>query len=226
MPKTLAEIAIDAELINKANAARAGRLADERGLPLIVVMIRELGVDEVALLGAFRKQTRVPLVDPASIEVQSNALHLVPRAVCARLCVFPLSVQAEPQGKVLRLAMADPTDTTAVAELEQLLRCEVDIAALSLSAIEELIAKAYQDPPAPTGGTMFITSKGKIAAAEMDSEVSVTAQMPFAALHHGVGTDELQARLAALVHVLTAKGVITEAELAAALLERLGSSDG
>ncbi|MGE0547543.1 MAG: hypothetical protein AB7O24_04115 [Kofleriaceae bacterium] len=227
MPKTLAEIAIDAALINKADAAKAGRLADARGQPLVVVLIRELGIDEVALLGAFRKQTRVPLVDPASIEIQSDALALVPRAVCARRCAFPLSVHTDSQGRVLRMAMADPTDTAAVAELEQLAGCEVEVAALSLSAIEELITKGYQDTPGGrSGGTIFITSKGKIATAEMDSEVSVTAQIPFSALQQAVGTDELQARLAALVQVLTAKGLITEAELAEALSKRIGPTDG
>ena len=130
MPKALAEIDQQGE------RSAAGRLADEHNVPLVVVMIWELGVDEVALLGAFRKQTRVPLIDPASIEIQPDVLQVVSRAVCARRCVFSLTIHAEPHGRVLRLAMADPTDTAAVAELEQLTRCEVDIAALPLSAIE------------------------------------------------------------------------------------------
>jgi hypothetical protein len=65
---------------------------------------------------------------------------------------------------------------------------------------------------------MFITSKGKIpATTEVDAEVSVTAQIPLSELQQAAGTDDLQARLTALVKVLTAKGLITEAELAEAL---------
>ena len=117
MPKTLGEIAIEAGLVNKASAAKAGRLAEQRKLPLVVVLIRELGVDEVALVGALRKQTRVPLIDPGSVEIDPEALRQVPRDVCGRLRVLPLSVTSDGRGKLMRVAMADPTDTAAVAEI-------------------------------------------------------------------------------------------------------------
>ena len=119
MPKTLGEIAIDAGLVNKAGAARAGKMAEERRQPLVVILVRECGVDELALVGALRKQTRVPLLDPADLQVDPEALRQVPRDVCARLRVLPLGMANEGQTKVLRIAMADPTDTSAVAELEQ-----------------------------------------------------------------------------------------------------------
>jgi hypothetical protein len=222
MPKTLAEIAIEAGLVNKANAARAGKLAEERKQPLIVMLIKEVGVDEVALLGAFRKQTRVPLVDPKDIQIDPEALRQVSKDVCARLRVLPLALSTEGSSKVLRVAMADPTDTTAVAELESISHCEIEIVALPLSAIDELVAKGYRQHSTailnrPNSGSMFITSKGKIGSIENDAEVSVTAQIPISALQQAVGTDDLEARLTALVAVLTAKGLVTEAELAEAL---------
>ncbi len=224
MPKTLAEIAIEAGLVNKANAAKAGRLADERKEPLVVTLIKELGVDEVALIGAIRKQTRIPLIDPADIQIDPDALRLISRDVCARLRVLPLELHSEGDNKVLRLAMADPTDTAAVAEVELLTHCEIEVNALPLSAIDELVVKGYRRINTsvisrPGGGTMFITSKGKLQNVETESEVSVTAQIPISALQQAVGTDDLEARLTALVEVLTAKGLITEAELATALLK-------
>jgi len=222
MPKTLAEIAIEAGLVNKATAAKAGKLAEERKEPLIVTLIKELGVDEVALLAAFRKQTRVPLVDPADIQIDPEALRQVPRDICARLRVLPIGLSIDGGAKVLRVAMADPTDTTAVAELESVTQCEIDIVALPLSAIDELVAKGYRQFTTaivgrPSGGSMFITSRGKLATIEPESEVSVTAQIPISALQQAVGTDDLEARLTALVAVLTAKGLVTEAELSEAL---------
>jgi hypothetical protein len=222
MPKTLAEIAIEAGLVTKANAARAGKLAEERKQPLIVTLIKELGVDEVALLGAFRKQLRVPLVDPKDAMPDVEALRQVPKDVCARLRALPLSIHTEGSGKVLRVAMADPTDTTAAAELEAVAHCEIDVVALSLSAIDELIGKGYRQINTavvnrPSSGSMFITSKGKIGSVEHDAEVSVTAQIPISALQQAVGADDLEQRLTALIAVLTAKGLVTEAELAEAL---------
>jgi len=222
MPKTLAEIAIEAGLVNKANAAKAGKLAEERREPLVVMMIKELGVDEVALLAAIRKGTRVPLLDPKDVQIDPDALRQVPRDVCARLRVLPVALTTDGGSKVLRVAMADPTDTTAVAELEATSNCEIDIVALPLSAIDELVVKGYRAITTavvnrPGGGSMFITSRGKLGTIESDTEVSVTAQIPISALQQAVGTDDLEVRLTALVQLLIAKGLVTEAELAEAL---------
>ena len=211
-------------MVNKTNAAKAGRLADERKVPLVVTLIKDLGLDEVALIGAIRKQTRIPLIDPAGIRIDSDALRMLARDVCARLRVLPLAVHPEGPNKVLRLAMADPTDAAAVAEVEQLTHCEIEVTALPLSAIDELVVKGYRQINTgvisrPGGGTMFITSKGKLQNVETESEVSVTAQIPISALQQAIGTDDLEARLNALLQVLTSKGLITEAELAAALLK-------
>ena len=168
MPKTLGEIAIEAGLVNKAGAAKAGRLAEERKLPLVVVLVRELGVDEVALVGALRKQTRVPLIDPGSLEIDPEALRQVPRDVCARLRVLPLTLVSDGDGKLMRVAMADPTDTAAVAELEQLTHCDVEVNALPLSAIDELVDKEYRQINTAVvsragnpGATPFVTSQGR-----------------------------------------------------------------
>ncbi|HEY6180454.1 MAG TPA: hypothetical protein VIX73_38695 [Kofleriaceae bacterium] len=227
MPKTLGEIAIEAGLVNKAGAAKAGRLADEHKLPLVVVLVRELGVDEVALVGALRKQTRVPLIDPGSLEIDPEALRQVPRDVCARLRVLPLTLVSDGSGKVMRVAMADPTDTAAVAEIEQLTHCDVEVNALPLSAIDELVDKGYRQVNTAVvsragnpGAPAFVTSRGRLAP-ETESEVSVTAQIPVAALQ-AMAPDDLDARLTALVNLLVAKGVLTEAELAEALRKLKG----
>jgi type II secretion system (T2SS) protein E len=223
VPKTLGEIAIEAGLVNKASAAKAGRMAEERNLPLVVVLVKDLGVDEVALVGALRKQTRVPLIDPAEIEIDPEALRQVPRDMCARLRVLPLGLTSDGGGRLLRVAMADPTDTSAVAEIEQLTHCDVEVNALPLSAIDELVDKGYRQVNTAVvsrvgnpGATVFVTSRGAIAEAE--SEVSETAQIPFSALQAAeVLGDDLEARLSALVSVLIAKGLISDTELADAL---------
>jgi hypothetical protein len=219
--KTLAEIAIEAGLVTKDSAVKAGKIAAQRQQPLVHVLIRELGVDEVALIAALRKQTRVPLIDPAEIEVDTDALRLVAKDVCARLRVLPLSVSHDGTVKVLRIAMADPTDTSAILELEQLAACEIEVTALPLSAIEELVDKGYKAfstavvkraeglfvPRRPTRtGPIRVTS-------DAESEVSVTAQIPLSSLIES----DIDAKFAALCALLVKKGVVTEAELAETL---------
>jgi hypothetical protein len=229
----LGEIAIEAGLVTKAGAAKAGKMAEERKLPLVVVLVREVGVNEVALVGALRRQTRVPLLDPADLQIDPDALRQIPRDVCARLRVLPLGLANEGRTKVLRLAMADPTDTSAVAEIEQLTRAEIDVSALPLSAIEELVNTGYQQVntavvsrPGQRGQSMFITSKGKLAEADVnDTEISVTAQIPVAAMQQMTQMampDDLETRIAALTSVLLAKGLVTEADLAEAVRKLKG----
>jgi hypothetical protein len=213
----LAEIAIEAGLVTKADATRAGKMAEERKEPLVVTLVRELGVDELALVGAIRKQTRVQLIDPGEIQIDPEALRIVPRDACSRLRVLPLAITNDGNTKVMRLAMADPTDTSAVLEMESLTHCEIDVSVLPLAAIEELVTKGYKQISTavvqrPTGTTSFVTQKGKIGSAAdiPESEVSVTAQIPLIALA-GM-PDDIDARFTALIHLLVAKGVITEAE--------------
>jgi hypothetical protein len=223
--KTLAEIAIEAGLVTKVGAAKAGRLSEERKQPLVVILIRELGVDELSLIGALRKQTRVPLLDPGHIQVDPEALRLVPRDSCARLRVLPIGVNIDGKTRVLRVAMADPTDTAAILELEVIANCEIEVTALPLSAIEELVDKGYKQfstavtRPRPMGDSLSTRTRlpQPIDATTMESsETSVTAQIPLAMLLASAPAD-LEARFSALCQLLVAKGVITEAELADAL---------
>lgn len=217
--KTLAEIAIEAGLVTKDSAVKAGRIAATQQQPLVHVLVRELGVDEVALIGALRKQTRVPLIDPADIEVDPEALRMVAKDVCARLRVLPLSVSIDGTTKVLRIAMADPTDTSAILELEQLAACEIEVTALPLSAIEELVDKGYKafsTAVVKRADGLFVsrrpTRTGPIRI-DAESEVSVTAQIPVSLLTES----DVEAKFAALCALLVKKGVVTEAELAETL---------
>jgi hypothetical protein len=227
--KTLAEIAIEAGLVTKDSAVKAGRIAATRQQPLVHVLIRELGVDEVALIAALRKQTRVPLIDPADIDVDPEALRMVAKDVCSRLRVLPLSVAIDGPTKVLRIAMADPTDTSAILELEQLAACEIEVTALPLSAIEELVEKGYKafsTAVVNRRDNLFVTRRptrtSPIKIIEGESEVSVTAQIPLSALT--ANDPDLDDRFVALCQVLVKKGVVTEAELAAALKEIAGKA--
>lgn len=223
--KTLAEIAIEAGLVTKDSVVKAGRIAAARQEPLVFVLIRELGVDEVALIGALRKQTRVPLIDPAAVEVDPEALRLVAKDVCARLRVLPLSLSHEGSTNVLRIAMADPTDTSAILELEQLAACEIEVTALPLSAIEELVEKGYHGfSTAITKGRDRLLggkrpTRNGIRVVEADQEVSVTMPIPVAAsaIAGAPAVSDIEDRFTVLYQLLVAKNLITEPEFAEAL---------
>jgi hypothetical protein len=240
LAKTLAEIAIDAGLVTKADAARAGRLAETKKHPLIVVLVRDLRVDEIALVAAMRRQMGVQLIDPANLHVDTDALRTLAKDACVRLHVLPLTIGTDAAGaRVMKVAMADPTDSSAIAELEELTSCEIEVTALPLSAVEEWIAKAYKGlhtavvkAKPRSGEPLFVTTKlttakvQRVTERELPSfltnegEISETAQI---AIRGSPPPDpsDLEVRVAALVRLLIAKNVITEAELEAQVQELL-----
>jgi hypothetical protein len=214
--KTLAEIVLDEELLDRRTLDKAARCADERNWPLAVALVRECGVDEVALLAALRKATRCATLDPAQVAFDTDALREVPREVCERRRVLPLALQAYGPGpRVLRMAMADPTDAVAIAEVEHLSGCRVEPALMTVSAIEELVDRAYKT---------FVTQVMK-----RGRRASMHPQ-PTTAPFHRIA-DEADARivLQALVQLLADKQVIAKEELeeaVRALLRGRGDGDG
>jgi len=226
LPRTLAEIAVDAGLVSLADAVRAGRLAEQRGEPLVAVIVRELGVDEVALLGAIRRQTRTPVADPGEVRPDAEALRVLSHDLCRRLRVLPLILSVDGAGtRILRLAMADPTDTVAIAEVEHTSACEVEVTLLPLSAIEELTEHGYRGfttgviarPRRRFGGDLAPTTQ-----LHERTPGEETVEVPATVPHHVI-SDEADAglRLRALVGLLVDKGVIAEAEYEEAVKELL-----
>jgi hypothetical protein len=222
--KTLSEIAIDAGLVTRTEVTRVGRLADQRAVPLVVALVRDAGVDELALLAALRKATRVKGLDPANLRPDPEALRTIPRDLCRRHRVLPVSVSRDPGGgRVLRIAMADPTDATALAEVEHVAGCELEVSILPLSAIDELTEQGYRGLGAealrqrrPFGEGMKPSTQPH-ARREIGEDTALTpATVPF----HSVAEEaEVGLRLRALVRLLEAKGVLAEGELDGAVID-------
>jgi hypothetical protein len=222
VPRTLAEIALDAGLVSKADAVRAGRLAEQHGEPLIAVLVRELGVDEVALLGALRRQTRTPVADPGEVRPEVGALGELTRETCRRLRVLPLVVTVDGAGaRILRLAMADPTDGVAIAEVEHTTGCEIEVTLLPLSAIEELAEEGYRamstsvdvSRPRKRRYGDDVSPTTQLHARPSAPPAEETVEVPTTVPHHLVSDEaDVGLRVRALVHVLVAKGVLTDEE--------------
>jgi hypothetical protein len=232
VPKSLAQIAVDAGLLSRADVGRAEQLADEKRVPLVVALIRELGVDEVALVGAFRRELRMLSVDPRAVKPETDALREVSRDLCKRLRVVPLRVSGPPEDdKEIWLAMADPTDMGSIAEVERVTGGVVDPALLPLSAIDELIDRGYKELNTQVvkrqgagkgGGKVFganVTVHTKPhARVDGDDTQDHSRTVPF---HQIADEADVETRVAALVKVLIDKGVLREDDYEAAIRDLL-----
>jgi len=211
--KTLTEIALDEALADSATLEDAAKKADAEDIPLVVALVRHAGVGEVALVAALRRQTRVPVTDPATVALDTDALRELPREVCRRRRVLPLAIQIHNSGpRTLHLAMADPTDQVAIAEVEHHTGTSVRPTLMTLSAVEELIETGYRG---------FVTEVMKRESRPVyGSKLSVTnapahvVASPTTSPHHRVSDEaRLDTRHRALVRLLVDKGVIQESEL-------------
>jgi len=214
VPKPLAEIVIEEGLVSRETLDRAAQHSDENGIPLVAALIREFKLDEVGVVAAIRRHVRVPMLDPKTAIPEPEAIREIPRDVCQRLRVVPLSVAVYDDGpKLLRLAMADPTDTVTVAEVEHVSGCSVEPELMTLSAIEELVETAYRHSvtevmkrnrkPFGEGVVKQVGGPGEPASGDSPGTVP----------YHRVSDEaELSIRVEALVTLLLEKGVISDDE--------------
>ena len=222
VPKPLAEIAVDAGLVSRQAVVEAARRADAESIPLVVVLVREHGVDELSLVSAVRRQMRVPLADPAHVKLDPDALRELSRDLCRRLKVVPLSVAIYGRGpRLLRLGMADPTDAVAIAEVEHVTGCRVDVSLMPLSAVEEMVETGYRAfvtevmKRAPAGGGNVRSAPSRRRQGGPDDgdvateESPLPTTMPF---HRLSDEAHLGLRLQAILDLLLEKRLITEDE--------------
>ncbi|HWN67013.1 MAG TPA: hypothetical protein VNM90_05205 [Haliangium sp.] len=235
MLKRLAEIVIDAKLASREQVVRAARLAEERRIPLIAALVRHERMDELALVAAIRRQVRVPLLDPATVELDPEALRELPQDTCTRLGVMPIAVSSyDTNTRTLQLAMADPTDAVAMAEVEHITGCQVEGHLMPLSAVEELVHKSYRSfvtevmrrgpeqttQPIPSALVQAQDTR-RVQAPEIADVLAATSgdagepggARPTTVPFHRVADEaSLEVRHRALLELLMQKNLVTEAE--------------
>jgi hypothetical protein len=211
MPDSLAEIVIAEGLLTTSEVAQAANSADSARIPLVVPVVRDHGVDEVALVAALRKHVRVAVLDPGKIDFDSDALREISLHDSRRLRSLAISIGIYGSGpRLLRVAMADPTDAVSIAELEHISGCTVEPALVTLSAVEEMIESAYKH---------FVTEvmkRSEIVQTPKPSKKS--AGRPKTQPFHRIADEAaVSVRVDALVQLCVKKGVFEQGEYEAAV---------
>jgi type IV pilus assembly protein PilB len=78
-------------------------------------------------------------VDPMAVEIPQSVIRIVPMEVAAKYRVLPVYKQ----GRILALAMADPTDMAAIDDLKFVTGLEVKAMVAAESSLEEAMEKYY-----------------------------------------------------------------------------------
>ena len=99
------------------------------------ILIEDSITDEPTIARALAQQMKLPYVELTLNQVQPAAAKLLPLAQARRLRALPIAEE----GKLLHLAMADPTDYQAFDDAQQLLHREMDVVVVTESRLTEVL---------------------------------------------------------------------------------------
>ena len=114
------------------------KAADEQrqhGGPLSRHLVKLGCLTEDALLAYLQKEYRLPLADPASLEISDEVIQLVPHVLVTKYHLVPIGLN----GSSLTLAMSDPSNLVAVDEVKFLTGYDVKVAVATVSSIQQVI---------------------------------------------------------------------------------------
>jgi type IV pilus assembly protein PilB len=115
------------------------------------VSLVKLGfMSEKQLVSFLSKHYGVPAIDLAEVEVDSEAVRLIPADVVYKYQILPI----KRIGSTLRMAMADPSNILAIDDIKFLTSCNVEVFVSTESAIKIAIDK-YYDPSSAIADIMM-----------------------------------------------------------------------
>src|SRR5438067_939204 len=111
----------------------------EHGGALSTHLVRLGFVTEEKLLSYLEREYRLPVVDPLSLDISREVLSIVPQSLVTKHHLVPTSLVRS----TLTLAMADPSNLTAINEVKFLTGYDVKVAVAAPTVIQHAIERYY-----------------------------------------------------------------------------------
>src|SRR2546425_12353802 len=111
----------------------------EHGGALSTHLVRLGFVTEEKLLSYLEREYRLPVVDPLSLDIPREVLGIVPQALVTKHHLVPTSLVRS----TLTLAMADPSNLTAINEVKFLTGYDIKVAVAAPTVIQHAIERYY-----------------------------------------------------------------------------------
>ena len=142
MSTRLGELLVKRGLISPAQLEQAIRHHEgEEGSALSTALVSLRIFSDADLTAFLQREYRLPLVDPAAMEVPAEVVRLVPAALARRHHLVPISLA----GSTLTLAMSDPSNLVAINEVKFLTGYDVKVAVAATNSVSGAIAGLYDD---------------------------------------------------------------------------------
>src|SRR5215470_16925410 len=132
MSTRLGEMLVKRGLISSAQLERAKEHHEgEDGGAHSTSLVNLRIFTDAELTALLQKEYRLPLVDPAAMDVPSEVVRLVPPTLARRHHLVPISLT----GSTLTLAMSDPSNLVAINEVKFLTGYDVKVAVAATNAV-------------------------------------------------------------------------------------------
>lgn len=201
-PATLEAFLLEARLLKEDALRQARRVALRRRVALIEVLIDEHTVDEERLANALAERLSVPRLRLATLTVDEEALREVPHDLAAAHLIVPVHLETSGERRVVRLAMADPLDASAIEDVVHASGCQVEPGVATLSEIRAAIQRHYRG---------LIT---KMIPRMPGTDEAAPAAEPTTAPHLQLPDERsMELKLRALTELLIERGVLTAGEM-------------
>src|SRR5688572_28293814 len=135
----LGDILIREGLITREQLGTALAEQKSSGHRLGYVLVKLGIVQELEVTKVLAKQYRMPAVDLSRFEVDPKIVKLVPAEIAVKKTVLPL----KREGRVLYVAMADPTDQALIDDLKFITRYDLNPVIAGEYSLRGLIEKHY-----------------------------------------------------------------------------------
>jgi len=169
----LGDLFVSEGLITQEQLQEALQKAKEEGTRIGYTLVDEGMVAEEELTRMLSKQYRVPAVDLDKVEVSEKVLKLVPAEMAFKHLVLPL----RKVGRTLTVAMANPSDLSAVDDLKFVTRFEIEPVIVGEYTLRKHLEKYYdtaEDQMQEMLGDLIEEEEVEFVEEE-EEDVSVTA---------------------------------------------------
>jgi len=139
MSTRLGELLVKRGLISGEQLERAITREGEEQEAFCTILTKENFLSDADLTAFLQREYRLPLVDPAVMDVPSEIARLVPATIALRHHLVPISLA----GSTLTLAMSDPSNLGAINEVKFLTGYDIKVAIATTSSVSQAIRDFY-----------------------------------------------------------------------------------
>ena len=137
-------VLIDSEFITQDQLDQAGQASEEQGKGLLDTLV-DLGmVARETLMTVLSFQLRIPVVDLKTVEVDPEAVQLVPEEFAREHNILPVGFEGDGS---LRIATMAPNDFQVSTQLSSITGRQTKFTLALSGALDELIERTYSSSP-------------------------------------------------------------------------------